>query len=127
MPFKQQNNLSLICSYDPGFGNEEMDCKTIKILKQRVFSYVFAYMKHMHILPLTNGKVLSAVYPSGLPFIILSKATKWTPYCTLSIPNCNFPCLAHTGSLFLGTEYPAHQNGANYQFWHSLSSSLFLI
>lgn len=83
MPFKQQNNFGLSFNYALRFKNEEMDCKTIKILKQIIFFIcICTNMKHLHILLLTSGKVLSAIYPSGSSFIILSTAMKWTPCCT---------------------------------------------
>lgn len=57
-------------------------------------------MKHLHVLPLTNGEVLPFIYPSSLPLIILGNVTKWTPHCFFSIPNHIFPCLAHADFLF---------------------------
>lgn len=38
LSYKQKMNFGFICSYVPGAGNEEMDCKTIRLLKQRLFS-----------------------------------------------------------------------------------------
>lgn len=37
LPYKQKIIFGLICSYVSGVGNKEMDCKTIRLLKQRLF------------------------------------------------------------------------------------------